>query len=87
VTQNISHTLSKEPGITLPLAVHDIYHDDVIVEFPQSGERISGKHNEYELWKHYPSKPGFKILKVCGEGSLWVTELIITYDDGRPVNG
>lgn len=66
--------------------VHDIYHDDVIVEFPQSGERISGKHNIYELRKHYPSKPGFKILKVRGEGIVWVTELIITYD-GRPVNG
>jgi len=24
---------------------HDIYHDDVVVEYPQSGERITGKHN------------------------------------------
>ena len=65
---------------------HEIYHDDVIVEFPQSGERISGKHNIYELRKHYPAKLGFKILRVRGEGSLWVTEYIITYDGGRPVN-
>jgi len=26
----------------------------VIVVFPQSGERISGKHNIYELRTHYP---------------------------------
>ena len=64
---------------------HEIYRDDVIVEFPQSGERIIGKRNLYELRKHYPAKLGFKILRTRGEGSLWVTEYIITYD-GRPVN-
>ena len=29
--------------------VHGFYHDDVVVEFPQSGERILGKRNIYEL--------------------------------------
>ena len=64
---------------------HEIYCDDVVVEFPQSGERISGKQNIYELRKHYPATLGFKILRTRGEGSLWVTEYIITYD-GSPVN-
>ena len=64
---------------------HEIYHDDVIVEFPQSGERISSERNLYELRAHYPAKVTFKILRVLGEGNLWVTELVITYD-GRPVN-
>jgi hypothetical protein len=57
----------------------------IIVEFPQSGERIIGKRNIYELRAHYPSKLGFKVLRVRGEGSLWISEIIITYD-GRPVN-
>jgi ketosteroid isomerase-like protein len=65
--------------------IHDIYHEDVIVEFPQSGERIIGKRNIYELRAHYLAKLGFKVLRVRGEGSLWVSEIIITYD-GRPVN-
>jgi SnoaL-like protein len=64
---------------------HDIYHDDLIVEFPQSGERIIGERNLYELRAHYPAKLTFKILRIRGEGSLWITELIITYN-GRPVN-
>jgi hypothetical protein len=64
--------------------VHEIYHDDVVVEFPQSGERILGKYNIYELRAHYPAKLTFKILRVRGEGNLWITELVITYD-GRPV--
>lgn len=64
---------------------HEIYRDDVIVEFPQSDERISGEHNLYEIRAHYPTKLSFKILRTRGEGNLWITELVITYD-GRPVN-
>ena len=64
--------------------VNEFYHDDVVVEFPQSGERIRGKKNIYELRKHYPAKLSFKILRTRGERNLWITELIITYD-GRPV--
>jgi hypothetical protein len=56
---------------------HKIYNDDVIVEFPQSGERISGKRNIYELRAHYPSKLSFKILRVRGEGNLWISELLL----------
>ena len=63
---------------------HEIYRDDVIVEFPQSGERISGKHNIYEFRKHYPATLGFKVLRTRG-GCLRVTEYTITYD-GSPVN-
>jgi ketosteroid isomerase-like protein len=50
--------------------VHEIYHDDVVIEFPQSGERIIGKHNLYELRAHYSAKLTFKILRVRGEGDL-----------------
>lgn len=28
---------------------HEFYRDDIVVEFPQSGERIRGKQNIYEL--------------------------------------
>jgi hypothetical protein len=86
--QEIRASLDKywEATVALDLdRIHDIYHDDVIVEFPQSGERITGKRNIYELRAHYPAKLGFKVLRVRGEGSLWISEIIITYD-GRPVN-
>ena len=66
--------------------VREFYHDDVVVEFPQSGERIRGKHNIYELRAHYPAKVTFKIPRVLGEENLWITELAISYSDGRPIN-
>ena len=60
--QEIRAALGKywEATVALDLdRIHDIYHDDVIVEFPQSGERITGKHNRYELRAHYPAKTWF----------------------------
>jgi ketosteroid isomerase-like protein len=57
--QEIRAALNHHWEATVALEIdraHDIYHDDVIVEFPQSGERISGKHDIYELRAHYPSK-------------------------------
>ena len=65
--------------------VDEFYQDNVVVEFPQSGERILGKHNLYELRAHYHANVTFKILRVRGKGNLWVSEIVITYD-GRPVN-
>src|SRR5215203_5050079 len=57
--------------------VHEIYHDDVIVEFPQSGERILGKHNIFELRTHYPAKLTFKILRIR-EGFFCKREVVHT---------
>jgi ketosteroid isomerase-like protein len=46
--QEICTALERHWQATVALdldRVHDIYHDDLIVEFPQSGERISGERN------------------------------------------
>jgi len=67
-------------------AEHEIYHDDTIVEYPQSGERIRGRHNVQALRSRHPARPsGFVVRRMLGEGDLWVTEYVITYD-GRPVH-
>jgi hypothetical protein len=63
---------------------HEIYDDDVICDYPQSGERIHGKKNLQNLRSHHPANPtGFNIRRVLGSGKLWVTEYTITYQ-GRP---
>jgi hypothetical protein len=66
-------------------AEHDIYLDEAIVDYPQSGERIHGRHNVQALRSHHPARPsGFVVRRMLGEGNLWVTEYVVTYD-GRPV--
>ncbi|SAL53561.1 hypothetical protein AWB73_05761 [Caballeronia turbans] len=60
---------------------HDIYDDDAICDYPQSGERILGRKNLQALRSHHPGKPaGFDVRRILGEGSLWITEYSITYN-------
>jgi hypothetical protein len=62
----------------------EIYHDDVILEYPQSGERIRGRHNVQAQRSEHPDRPsGFVVRRIIGEGDLWVSECVITYG-GRP---
>jgi hypothetical protein len=61
-------------------AEHDIYEDDAICDYPQSGERIFGRSNLQALRSHHPGKPsGFDVRRILGNGNLWITEYIITY--------
>lgn len=65
-------------------AEHAIYHDDVICDYPQSGDRIIGRHNLQALRSHHPGKPsGFDIRRITGNGHLWITEYTITYQEQR----
>ena len=34
---------------------HEIYHDDAVLEFPQSGERFEGVENFREWRRQYPA--------------------------------
>src|SRR5215472_19083836 len=65
-------------------AEHDIYDDDAICDYPQSGERILGRRNLQALRGHHPGKPaGFNVRRIVGAGDLWITEYTIMYQ-GRP---
>ncbi|HUK17571.1 MAG TPA: nuclear transport factor 2 family protein [Bryobacteraceae bacterium] len=61
---------------------HEIYTDDTICDYPQSGERIRGRRNLQALRSHHPGKPsGFQIRRILGSGDLWITEYTITYQE------
>lgn len=62
---------------------HEIYREDAVLEYPQSGERIRGRHNIQESRCLQPNKKRFTVQRIIGRGDLWVTELILTYD-GKP---
>jgi hypothetical protein len=63
------------------VAEHDIYDENVICEYPQSGERIRGRRNLQALRGRHPGKPsGFKVRRMVGAGELWVTEYTINYE-------
>jgi ketosteroid isomerase-like protein len=62
---------------------HDIYLDDAVLEYPQSGERIRGRRNIQASRFAQPNKKRFTINRILGAGDLWVTELVLSYD-GAP---
>ena len=65
-------------------AEHEIYDENSICDYPQSGERILGRHNLQALRGHHPGRPsGFNIRRMLGQSDLWITEYTITYQ-GRP---
>jgi hypothetical protein len=60
-----------------------IYHEDAVLEYPQSGERTRGRSNIQNQRANQPSKKRFTVRRIIGDGDLWTTELILTYD-GKP---
>ena len=65
-----------------PELAHAMYHDDAVLEFPQSQERFEGKAN-FMAWRQiYPADVEFKIRRVRGGGDVWVVEAAIRYDGG-----
>jgi len=62
---------------------HEIYRDDAVLHYPQSGERIRGRHNIQQSRFLQPNKKRFAVRRMLGVGDLWVTEYVLTYD-GKP---
>src|SRR5712671_2524843 len=59
---------------------HQIYREDAILDYPQSGERIRGRHNIQASRTAQPNTKHFTVRRMVGEGDLWITELVMTYD-------
>lgn len=64
-------------------AEHDIYGEDAVLEYPQSGERIRGRRNILSWRAAQPNRKRFTVRRIIGAGGLWVTEFVLTYDE-RP---
>jgi hypothetical protein len=62
-------------------AEHEIYREDAVLQYPQSGERIRGRHNIQESRFLQPNKKRFTVRRIIGRGDLWVTEFVLSYDD------
>ena len=59
---------------------HEIYRDDAVLHYPQSGERIRGRRNIQESRTVQPNAKRFTVQRIIGRGNLWVTEFVLSYD-------
>ena len=61
-------------------AEHDIYREDAVLDYPQSGERIRGRGTIQKSRFVQPNKKRFTVRRIVGGGDLWVSEFVLTYD-------
>ena len=70
-----------------PERAHEMYHDDAVLEFPQSGKRFVGVENFREWRSNYPASTSFEIRELRGREDLWVVEVSVRYDQGPGTSG
>ena len=63
----------------------EIYADDAILEYIQSGERIRGRANIIASRQAYPGRPAaFEVRRSGGSPELQVVELTLRFDGDEP---
>ena len=65
-------------------ALDRVFTEDVVMEWPQSGERIRGGKNRREIYGRMPSLPRVTPRRTSGSGDTWVLEASLDYGDGEP---
>lgn len=65
-------------------ALDEVFTEDVIMEWPQSGERIRGGKNRREIYSRMPGLPAVTPRRTSGSGDSWVLEASLDYGDGDP---
>jgi ketosteroid isomerase-like protein len=60
----------------------DLFHEDAVMDWPQSGERIVGGDNRRGVYHAFPSLPTFTPRRIVGDGDLYVLEATLDYGEG-----
>ena len=67
-------------------AAIDLYAEDAVEEWPQSGERIRGRENIMAINKNYPGFHKLTPRRTLATGDIVVSEIVLDYD-GQIYNG
>ena len=80
VVRNLVRRYFEYPGADVDRA-EEFYHDDAVLEFPQSGERFEGRANFTAWRRQYPAPVRFRIRRATFRDDLAVVEISISYDE------
>ena len=70
-----------------PALEYEARHEDYIVEFPQSGERMT-RDGLRAMQEAYPGgPPRIRPRRLIGAGDLWIGESVAEYSDGKTYHG
>ena len=70
--------------------IPELASEDLVQEWPQSGERIRGRDNVIAVNEHYEgatgTAPRMTLRRIVKPGQAWIAEATIDYGDGTPVS-
>jgi hypothetical protein len=58
---------------------YELRHEDVVIDMPQSGERIRGRDRMKAMQEAYPGPPQITLRRMVGSGDVWVVEASSDY--------
>ena len=65
------------------IAVMDeLFRDDAIMDWPQSGERVVGAENRRGIYNAFPSLPNITPRRMISDGEIVVAEAELDYGSG-----
>jgi ketosteroid isomerase-like protein len=59
---------------------HSLFHEDSVIEYPQSGERIVGDVHRRGVYASFPGQP--TVRRIMSRGNLAMVEAGVEYGDG-----
>jgi ketosteroid isomerase-like protein len=59
----------------------ELFHEDAVMDWPQSGERVIGGDNRRAIYQSFPTLPKITPRRMVGEGDLVVAEASLDYGD------
>jgi ketosteroid isomerase-like protein len=60
-------------------ALGEVYAEDAIQEWPQSGERVVGRANIVAINENYPGLPKASVRRILASGDLCISEVSLDY--------
>jgi hypothetical protein len=61
-------------GLLDPEQEYALRREDVVIDMPQSGERIRGRDHMKAMQEAYPGPPTITVRHIVGSGDVWVVE-------------
>jgi hypothetical protein len=86
----IKETFETGDMATFGRTIHEMAAEDMVQEYPQSGEVFRGRDRIAEMNMSYPASTGTMpkatLRRVLKPGQAWIIESAIDYGDGTPVS-
>lgn len=58
----------------------ELFNDDAVMHWPQSGELVSGAENRRSVYRAFPTLPTITLRRLLSAGDLVVAEASLDYD-------